>query len=357
LGAAVSILRRLFIDRIAGQVADYQTVLVNFAADVILVDLCCFGAATLHDLGGPIWATLGINPLVTLDPECPTYGSGAQPPKTFLGRTRNRFNQLMGRWIFFPKVTALLNTERKKLGLLPLPNNGFYDHTRSKYLHIMPTTLVFEYPRQFSPNIHFVGPLLPIPAKGFMPPQWWHEITNDKGEKKIAHVTQGTYATDSVNLIHPTIQALSSMSYLVLVVTTPDAETAFSGVELPTNVRIAPFIPHSELLKYVDVMITNAGYNGVLAALSMGVPLVCAGRSEDKADVSARVAWTGAGIDLGTDSPSEGRIRNAVENVLQDEKYKKSALKVKKSFEEHQSAVEACNLLERLAKEKCIIGG
>ena len=75
--------------------ADYQSILVEFAADILLVDLCCFGAATLHDLGGPVWATLGINPLVTLDPECPPYGTGAQPPKTFIGRTLNWLNHLM----------------------------------------------------------------------------------------------------------------------------------------------------------------------------------------------------------------------------------------------------------------------
>jgi UDP:flavonoid glycosyltransferase YjiC (YdhE family) len=336
-------------------VADYQSILVEFAADILLVDLCCFGAATLHDLGGPVWATLGINPLVTLDPECPPYGTGAQPPKTFIGRTLNWLNHLMAQWIFFPRVTAPLNIEREKLGLAPLPNSGFYDNARSKYLHIMPTTLAFEYPRPFAANIHFVGPLLPMQTKAFVPPEWWHDIVEDKGEKKVAHVTQGTYATDSVNLIHPTIKALSSMTNLLLVVTTPDAETAFADIELPANIRIAAFIPHAELLKHVDVMITNAGYNGVLAAFSMGVPMVCAGRTEDKADVSARVAWARAGIDLGTDSPSEANIRDAVKKILEEERYKENALKVKESFEEHKSGVEACDLLERLAREKGVI--
>jgi UDP:flavonoid glycosyltransferase YjiC (YdhE family) len=145
------------------------------------------------------------------------------------------------------------------------------------------------------------------------------------------------------------------MTNLLLVVTTPDAETAFADIELPANIRIAAFIPHAELLKHVDVMITNAGYNGVLAAFSMGVPMVCAGRTEDKADVSARVAWARAGIDLGTDSPSEANIRDAVKKILEEERYKENALKVKESFEEHKSGVEACDLLERLAREKGVI--
>lgn len=176
LAAAVSVLRRLFVDRIAGQVADYQEILSDFAADILLVDLCAFGASTLHDLGGPTYVTLGINPLVTLDAECPAYGTGAQPPKTIIGRNWNRISHLMANWIFFPRLTALINIERDKLSLPRLPSSGFYDTSRSKYLHIMPTTLAFEFPRNFSTNIHFVGPLLPIEIEPFEPPSWWGSV-------------------------------------------------------------------------------------------------------------------------------------------------------------------------------------
>jgi hypothetical protein len=47
--------------------------------------------------------------------------------------------------------------------------------------------------------------------------------------------------------------------------TTPEAG---SLGDLPANVRVAPFVPHAELLPHVDAMVTNAGYNGVLTALA-----------------------------------------------------------------------------------------
>jgi hypothetical protein len=52
------------------------------------------------------------------------------------------------------------------------------------------------------------------------------------------------------------------------------------------------------------VMVTNGGYGGVQMALSYGVPLVVAGASEDKPEVGARVAWSGAGLNLKTGKPS-----------------------------------------------------
>jgi len=70
---------------------------------------------------------------------------------------------------------------------------------------------------------------------------------------------------------------------------TPGAETAFKYTKFPSIVHLATFIPRSELLPYINVIITNASCNGLLAALCRDVPLVCAGRPEDKADVTARV--------------------------------------------------------------------
>jgi hypothetical protein len=105
----------------------------------------------------------------------------------------------------------------------------------------------------------------------------------------VVHVTQGSFTTDTAALTTPTIQALADDDLLV-VVTCPDPDALGT---LPRNVRTAGFIPHRLLLPHVDVMVTNAGYNGTLTALAHGVPLVCAGREMDRADVSARVACRG----------------------------------------------------------------
>ena len=85
---------------------------------------------------------------------------------------------------------------------------------------------------------------------------------------------------------------------------------------LPANVRAAPFIPFERLLPHVDVMVTNGGYGGTQATLAHGVPLVMAGNTDDKMEVAARVAWSGAGINLRTRRPSPAALRRAVQKVL-----------------------------------------
>ncbi len=347
MAAGVSIMRRLLIDRMAGQVADYEAILDGFAADVVIADMCSLGADALHARGGPVYATLGINPLVTLDPEIPIFGSHRPPARTAGQRLRNRLAHQMTRRLFLPPLTRLLDAERARLGLPPLPAGvQLTDVQRSPYLHLMPTSESFEYPRaNLEPQIHFVGPLLPAPPADFVPPPWWGELT----ERWTVHVTQGTYATDPASLIRPTVQALADDDLLIVV--TGRAPSDALG-PMPGNVRVAPFIPHAYLLPHVHAMITNAGYNGVLTALAHGVPLVCAGRSEDKANVSARVAWSGSGIDLRTDAPTARQVRDAVHRVLADPTYRDNAKRIQADFARHNAAAEASDLLEQLARTR-----
>src|SRR4029453_7192269 len=89
---------------------------------------------------------------------------------------------------------------------------------------------------------------------------------------------------------------------VLVVCTTGGAPPSVLG-PLPANARAASFLPHALLLPLVDVMVTNGGWGGVLAALQAGVPLVVAGRSLDKPEVARRVAWTKAGLNLRTDRP------------------------------------------------------
>ena len=92
-----------------------------------------------------------------------------------------------------------------------------------------------------------------------------------------------------------------------------------------------------ELLPKVDVFVTNGGYGAVNQALSMGVPIVVASETEDKAFVSARVTWTGAGISLGTSHPTPEQVRSAVRQVLCEKSYRANARKLQNNFAQYDA--------------------
>lgn len=258
---------------------------------------------------------------------------------------------------------------------------GFYEFCRSPFLHLQMGCKEFEYPRDFAPEVKFIGALGALgDGTTWTPPEWWEAFVKEREEevkaaqdeangkinanpfyrskpkKTIIHLTQGTLQSNNANpqnLINPTIAALKRLHNpnIILIITTPpssDASKAFDIPNLPSNIHITPYIPHSILLPYVHIMITNSGYNGVLAALSHGVPLICAGTTEDKADVAARVAWCGVGVDLKTEKPSVGQMEAALRAVLGDAKYKEKADMIQECLGRAGGAREAAGLMETL---------
>jgi UDP:flavonoid glycosyltransferase YjiC (YdhE family) len=91
---------------------------------------------------------------------------------------------------------------------------------------------------------------------------------------------------------------------------------------------VAEFLPYDALFEKVDVFVSNGGYGGIHFALRAGVPIVVAGMTEDKAEVSARVTWTGTGISLRTNTPSPEKVAAAVDEVLADPSYRAAAERI-----------------------------
>jgi UDP:flavonoid glycosyltransferase YjiC (YdhE family) len=142
-------------------------------------------------------------------------------------------------------------------------------------------------------------------------------------------VTQGTVANaDFDALLFPTIDALADLDVLVV------GSTGGRDIPqraLPANARIARYLPYDRLLPRTDVFVTNGGYGGVHYALEHGVPIISTGNTEDKAEVSARVEWSGAGLRLrpgARGAVSSSAIRGAVQRVLEDGAFRTNARRI-----------------------------
>jgi UDP:flavonoid glycosyltransferase YjiC (YdhE family) len=194
-------------------------------------------------------------------------------------------------------------------------------------------------------TIRFVGPVLPKPSANFKEPAWWSDL--DSG-RAVVLVTQGTIANFNFDeLIQPTLMALADDDMLVIAAT---GRPATELMVVPPNARVESFIPFDRLLPKVDVLVTNGGYGTVNQALSLGVPIVVAGETEDKALISARVAWTGAGISLGTQDPTQEQIGTAVRAVLADSRYRDRAQAIQQNFKEYSAPDSITRAVESLIK-------
>lgn len=111
-------------------------------------------------------------------------------------------------------------------------------------------------------------------------------------------------------LLAPVLTALGGEDVFV-VATAGGADPAVLGIRLQNTV-VERFVPYSALLPHVDAVISNGGFGTVQLAIAHGVPLVVAGTTEDKREVTAHVAWSGVGVNLRADRPVPKTIAAAV---------------------------------------------
>jgi MGT family glycosyltransferase len=342
-------IKYFYVDSAVGQLHDLTQILTEFPADVLVADSAFAGAAWASEKGGPPWAAFGVSALAFNSRDTAPFGLGLRPNASAMGHVRNRCLNWLFNHVLFRDVNVHKNRVRKRVGLPPT-KAGLLDAMVSPFLFLQGTTPAFEYPRSdLPPTVHFVGPFLPDPPTDFTPPDWWDDL---HGDRPVVHITQGTVATAADDLLVPTLKALTGEDVLIVATTGGQPVETISLNPLPENARVEQFIPHYHLLPHVDVMITNGGYNGVQIALANGVPLIAAGRTEEKPEICARIAWAGAGVDLKTKSPTAQQIRAAVKQVLSEPRYRQKAQQIQADYARHDAPTEAAHLLERLATSR-----
>jgi MGT family glycosyltransferase len=341
---------RVFADPVPAQHKGLQQVLRDFAADVIIADDTMLGVLPM--LFGP----RAKRPAIVL---CGTSilhwrrADGAPhfvglPPATTLAQLEEyaAIAQEHDRIIYEP-MGRCLNRSLKDLGVGPLSTPPFDSGVELADAYMQLTVPSFEFPRDLPPSVHFVGAPPIIPNQASLP-SWAHELD---GSRKVVLVTQGTVANHNFGLlIGPTLAALANEPDLLVVATAGGRPIDAIPGPIPGNARLASYLPFDWVLPKVDVFVTNGGYGSVNQAMSFGIPLVTAGLTEDKADVNARVAWSGVGIDLATNEPTPQALREAVRTVLDKPDYRRRAASMAAEFGAIDTRSEVLRIVSQLSQ-------
>ncbi|HWL02006.1 MAG TPA: glycosyltransferase [Microbacteriaceae bacterium] len=318
----------LFVKPAAHQVRAIDDAVATRPADVVLTDTGSFGAfiycARPRAERLPL-AFVNIGPLQSRDLDTAPFGLGMHPLPGPLGRLRNRaLHAFVDGTIYVPIMRAF--REAFAEAGVPMPDAlRFGDLPNSLDRVIQLTVPGFEYERPSLPDtVRFIGPVSRTGASAIALPEWWDDL--DDG-RPIVHVSQGTVANHDLDqLIRPTIEALAGEN-VMLVVATGGRPIEELG-PLPENVRAAEYLPYDRLFPRLAAFVTNGGYGGLHYALEHGVPIVAAGRTEDKVETTARVAWSGAGINLKAHRPTPRAVRGAIRRVLADPRYRLASTRI-----------------------------
>jgi MGT family glycosyltransferase len=341
----------LFVAPMPHQAAALADLFAETRFDAVIADAMFFGVLPFL-LGDPSARppilSYSTTPLFISSRDTAPAGLGLAPSSTALGRVRNRALTALTQRVLLRGSHTAANRLLDRMNSRPLPV-FLTDAGLLADRYIAPTVAEFDYPRtDLAPNVRYVGAVHPAPTWDFRPPPWWQRLD---GRRPVVHVTQGTIDnTDLTRVLRPTIDALANEDVTV-VATTGGRDVSALG-SLPPNTYVSEYIPHDMLLPKVDVMVTNGGYGAVQRALATGVPLVVAGNTEDKPEVAARVAWSGAGINLKTGTPSPRAVRSAVRTVLDDPSYRENARRLETALARRDGVAEIAALVDEVIAER-----
>ncbi|ORY68473.1 uncharacterized protein BCR38DRAFT_423372 [Pseudomassariella vexata] len=348
-------LEKIFTDRLPSRSANLRSLLEMVkqrdpSRQIIMVAETCSMAVLPFMYGAPLpkgytkfpkVININVIPLPVGSIDTGPFGPGLPPDSTESGRARNKLiAQLMEQGPFKGAIEHHKHV-LDSLGCKDLTAGHMFD----KWVESYDTTFQLcspslEYPRSdLHPSIRFAGAL---PKKGIDPtypyPAWWSIITsnsalppNSADRKKVIPIAQGTIATDYTELIIPAINALSPRQDVLLI-----AMLGIRGASLPPdfvipeNTFVVDYLPYDAALEHANVFVTNGGYGSLMHGVNNGVPMVMAGVTEDKAEVSARAEWAGLAVNLRTQRPTEASIGEAVGRVLRDSGFKERTERVRR---------------------------
>ena len=339
--------RAWLLDTIPQQLQDLTSVLNQWRPDVLACDSALWGPILVLAETQPIpVAVLSVLAACILPgPDVPAWGQGSPRPKNSWMRLRATMQRKL-----ITKLSAGfradVNALRERYGLSPL-NCSVTEFAGRMPLYLVPSAREYDYNRQDLPSsVHHVGPCLWDKPDRQKCPEWLQHLDRDR---PLVYVTEATIGTSESFLLNQAARALQDLPVQVVMTTGKQRDPAQLKKQFPApNLRFEAYVPQSDLLPQTSVMVTLGGSGGVLAALTLGVPLVVVPTEWDRPENAQRVVEAGAGLRIPPQQCTPARIRAAVERVLNETEFRENAKRLAAAFAAYDGPVRASELLEQL---------
>jgi UDP:flavonoid glycosyltransferase YjiC (YdhE family) len=267
----------------------------------------------------------------------PPYAIGARLPRSAVGRAF---------WGQVERVTQQglvrgreeLNETRSRLGLPPLDrvHGGISDR-----LAIVATFPHLEYPREWPPWVHVVGPLA------------WELETEDvelpPGDEPLVLVAPSTVHDPEFRLVRNTLRALAGERVRVIAAWNRRPPPDDVHIDVPGNARLVPWLSYSRVMPRCDVVVCHVGHGTLMRALEAGCAVVACPAAGDMAENAARVDWAGVGVRVPRRFTSPGPLRLAVRRALRDGSVRARARELATWAAGNDGPARAAELVEGLA--------
>ena len=118
----------------------------------------------------------------------------------------------------------------------------------------------------------------------------------------------------------------------------------------PENIFVAELAPGSKFLEKSDLVVCQGGNGTIYQAMSMGVPIIGIPAIHDQEFNLNRVEALGLGIQLSERKFKPKHLTDAVNRILNDEKYKRKAVEFKEVLSSYNGPNAGAELIDDFIK-------
>jgi MGT family glycosyltransferase len=311
-----------------------ETVLADLEPDVIVEDnVVSFPA--LPASRRPWVRIVSCNPTELKDPGVPPPFSGYASGDTggwqeYAAEYRRTMGELQGRFDAFCRDR----------GAPPLADMEFIHE--SPYLNLYMYPAEVDYARERALGERWAN--LETSVRATDEP-WQPPLGFESGDGRLIYLSLGSLASADVELMQGLIDTLGATGYRVIVSMGPQHDQ----LRLADNMVGEEFLPQTQILPLVDLVITHGGNNTVTECLWFGKPMVVLPVFWDQYDNAQRVHETGFGVRLDTYGHEPQELIAAVERLLADDALSRRLATVSARLQARPGTVAAAQAIERIA--------
>jgi MGT family glycosyltransferase len=344
------VFRQWLVESIPSQVDDLRPIIDDWQPDALLTDLSMWGPITVLWESVPIPVVLSstfMGPLVP-GPDAPAWGFGLPAPRTRFARAGMKVltkgTELAG--LALRRRVDAIRAEHG-LGPLGMSMNAF---TGRLPLYLVGNVPELDYGRRdLPPSVHYLGACLWHPPEEPGTAAWLDQVP---AERPWVHVTESTLQHGDPFILRAAARGLAESPVEAILTTGSQRNPDELGLSpLAPNVHITRWLSHRELLPRCAVVVTAGGPATITASLAAGVPVVVVPTTWDKPDNARRVVDAGVGVRLAPKKCSPERLRDAVNEVLNDPGYAARAREAAEQLAAAPGPDGAVRLLEALVEE------
>jgi len=286
---------------------------------------------------GRPWARIAsCNPAEIKDPEVPPVFSGLPSAdrsewESFWAEYRDAHRELHASFSEFC-------TER---GAPPLPPDDFIHESKWLNLYLYPDEVDYPRAQPLGPRWHNLQTSVRTTDPAWELPE---ALTERNGP--LVYLSLGSLGSADVELMRKLVAELAEAPYRIVVSEGPQ-HTEF---ELAENMAGEEFLPQTEVLPKVDLVITHGGNNTVTECLHFGKPMVVLPIFWDQHDNAQRIEETGFGARLDTYRHGGEELTSAIDRLLDSAELGSRLAATSQRLQAARGTERAADLIEATAR-------